>query len=144
MSLISDIRDQLLQKGLATEDTLEGVSKADIGRIEGLAEVQLPDTYKDFLLTFGRKAGKLANDVDFFYSEILGLRGELEEMIDEEGLDIEIPSKAFVFSGYQGFQYHYFICDGKEDPEVYRIMDGGEPPEKVADTFTDYLRSMIS
>jgi hypothetical protein len=144
MSQINDIRGELLQKGLATEDTLEGVSMADIGRIESSADLQLPETYKSFLLSFGKKAGKLANDVVFFYSEILGLREELEEMIDEEGLDFEIPSKAFVFSGYQGFQYHYFICDGKEDPEVYRIMDGGEPPEKVADTFTDYLKSMVS
>ncbi|GAA6154318.1 SMI1/KNR4 family protein [Pseudoteredinibacter isoporae] len=144
MSQINDIRGELLQKGLATEDTLEGVSMADVGRIESLADLQLPEAYKSFLLSFGKNAGKLANDVVFFYSEILGLKEELEEMIDEEGLDFEIPSKAFIFSGYQGFQYHYFICDGKDDPEVYRIMDGGGPPEKVADTFTDYLKSMVS
>lgn len=144
MIQIKDIRSELLQKGLATEGTLKGISIADIGRIESSIDLQLPKAYKSFLTSFGKKAGKLADDVVFLYPEILGLRKELEDMVDEESLDFEIPSKAFVFSGYQGFQYHYFICDGKENPAVYRIMDGGGVSQKVADTFTDYLKSMVN
>ncbi|MBV1878425.1 MAG: hypothetical protein KUG79_12340 [Pseudomonadales bacterium] len=54
------------------------------------------------------------------------------------------PGVAVIFSGYQGFQYHYFISEGNEDPEVYRLMDGGDPPEKISETFTAYLKSTIN
>jgi len=143
MNQINHIRNTLLEKNLTTEDTLEGVSIDDIEKIENLFNVKLPKIYRSFLLSFGKKAGKFANDVDFFYGEIFLLKEELEEMIFEEGLDFQIPKRAFIFSGYQGFQYHYFICDGKDDPEVYRITDGDRLAKKVAESFSDYLKSMI-
>ena len=144
MGYINDIRNELLRKELATESSLVGVSVEDINRIEKQASVLLPRAYKDFLISFGKKAGFFASDVVFFYSEILDLREELNEMIEEEGLDFEVPENAFVFSGYQGFQYHYFICDGRGDPEIYRIMDGGESTQKVAESFSGYLKSMVN
>jgi hypothetical protein len=134
----------LLNKKIATFDDVEGVSSAEISQLENSFRVILPNSYKEFLLAFGRKAGNLFSDVNFFFPDILKLKDELEEMIDEESLAFRLPDNAFVFSAYQGFQYHYFVCDGNEDPAVYRILDGGHPPEKVSESFTAYFRSSIN
>lgn len=141
---IQEIKDELIRKGIASEDSIVGVSQAEIDQLESKLGVVFPAMYKQYLLLLGRKAGGLFDDVNCFFGDVAGLRGEVEEMIEEEGLEFVIPETAVVFSGYQGFQYHYFISEGSEDPEVYRLMDGGEPPEKITDTFTAYLKSIIS
>lgn len=139
-----EFKGKLIKKGIATEGGIQGASEADIEQLESSFGLELPRSYKQFLRMFGKKAGSLFSDVAFFYPEVVGLREELDEMIEEESLAITLPEDSFVFSGYQGFQYHYFICDGTEDPAVYRVMDGGDPPEKVSESFSAYLESAVA
>lgn len=143
MNKISDFKEKLINVGLAKNNEIIGVSIDDINFVEKKFSIELPTVYKDFLAVMGRNAGKLAEDIDFYFPRIIELKNEAEEMIEDKHDAFYLPVKSFVFSAYQGFQYHYFICDGKNDPEVYRLFDGGEVPKKVANSFSEYLISML-
>lgn len=140
---IEQFKRDILKKNIASEHNVIGVSSDEIKNLETSLGLTLPIIYKDFLRILGKKAGSLCTDVSFFFHEVATLKEELQEMIDEEELEFTIPELAVVFSGYQGFQYHYFLSDGNENPEIYRIMDDGSPPKKVSNSFTEYLMSII-
>ncbi|WP_169788022.1 SMI1/KNR4 family protein [Caldimonas brevitalea] len=122
------------------ESPVVGVSPSEIDALEKQAQLKLPGSYREFLAQCGRSAGLYAQDSDFFFPTIEVLNAELAEMLEEEGIDVEIPPNAFVFAAYQGYQYLYFICDGTVDPAVYLVTDGGAAPSKISPTFTELVR----
>lgn len=140
---MSWVRDILIAKGAASSGTLAGLSEDEICGVENRTHLSLPKAYKDFLADAGRSAGRLAEDLDFFYPVNLELRAEAEELILEEDGDYILPPDAFVFCGYQGFDYYFFVC-GEDDPPVWRVLEYNLPPKKVAESFSDFFRRMVA
>lgn len=122
---------------------IKGITDQEIKNVKASFEYELPEAYIEFLRTYGKEC-VLGHDVQILYPFMLGLRADLLELIEEDNLDFQLPKNAFVFSEYQGFQYHYFLCGESDDPEVYRIMDGNEPPYKVADRFSNYIKQALN
>jgi hypothetical protein len=142
MLTIELIQDYIIKNKLAEPSNIHGISQLEIDHLQKNFGIILPSIYKNFLLTMGGGIGNLFNDVDFFYPEISTLAQELSELIDEEELQINLPKNSFIFSGYQGFQYHYFLCNGKSDPQVFRVLDDGSI-KIVSNSFSEYLFSAL-
>lgn len=81
-------------------------------------------------------------DINFFYPDTEVLKQKLGDLIEEEGANFQLPDEAFVFCAYQGAQFHYFICDGNEDPPVYRVFDDGSV-EAASGSFSQYMREAV-
>ncbi|QQP98184.1 SMI1/KNR4 family protein [Lysobacter enzymogenes] len=135
-------RDWIASAGLDQKTPISGLDDREVNLVEGAQGVRLPSTYKTFLRECGRSAGLLCYDANFFYPDIEVLKQNLGDLIEEEGVDFQLPDKAFVFSAYQGAQFQYFICDGNDDPPVYRVFDDGSV-EAVSDSFSEYMRKTV-
>ncbi|GAB6456792.1 hypothetical protein bcgnr5380_57900 [Bacillus cereus] len=131
----------IISSGLDQKRAIRGLTEEEIEAVENGQGVQLPARYKAFLRECGRSAGLLCYDIHFFYPAIKRLKGMLQELIDEENVDFKIPNDAFIFAGYQGSQFHYFIC-GNDDPPTFRVFDNGVV-EPGASSFTEYFHAAI-
>ncbi|MFZ6638843.1 SMI1/KNR4 family protein [Undibacterium sp. TC4M20W] len=130
--------------GLVLDETdIVGVAKEEILEIEREFNVPLPGAYKDFLQQCGRKAGLFARDINMFYPDILGIRECYEGVKEEYGIPFEVPKDAFIFYAYQGGFFHYFICDGNEDPEIYSVNDGQIDAHFVIGSFSTFIKEAI-
>ena len=118
---------------------IQGLSKDELRLVIKSSKFQLPKSYLKFLELYGKKCGDFGSDSEILYPSMIGLNDELAELISEEKLEITIPEKAYIFHGYQGFQYRFFICEKNDDPAVFGVMDGGSPPEKITESFTKYI-----
>lgn len=136
-------KESIIAAGLDEERLIKGISDIQISEIEQVNNVILPTSYKFFLKECGRSAGLFLCDIKFFYPAILRLKVELEEMISEIDSKFYLPHNAFVFCAYQGYQYHYFLCDRNADPEIYGIIDDGREPEIISPSFTFYIERGI-
>jgi len=119
-----------------------GVTGDDIVELEVRQGVQLPMTYKQFLTECGRSAGLLLYDVSAFFPQTRELKEDVMEMLEEEGVNIDIPDNAFFFSSYLGDQYNYFICDGSQDPEVFHLDSRGRVTQ-LAESFSAFIDACI-
>lgn len=135
---------KIISAGLDEERPIQGISDSEIDSLEQSSSVKLPGAYKQFMRECGRSAGLYMRDAHFFFPAIKDLKNDLAEMIEEDGLDFKIPDNIFVFGGYQGYQYQYFVCDGNDDPGIYRIMNDGSGAQKISDSFTAYIDSSIA
>jgi hypothetical protein len=112
----------LQSAGLNEEQPIVGLSRAEIDDVAGSqGQTKLPAAYEEFLADCGKSAGLFQRDAAFFFPEVKGLKRQLIEMLEDEGIEINVPTEAFVFGAYQGFQFHYFLCGDVADPVVYKI-----------------------
>jgi hypothetical protein len=142
---VSKFLDWLKAAGLNEERPIAGISPAEIGELAASqGQKELPAAYLEFLGDCGKCAGLFQRDAVFFFPEVKSLKSRVVEMMKDEGIEFSMPTNAFVFGAYQGFQFHYFICDRTADPAVYQIDDGGGGPELIADTFSSYIQKRIA
>jgi hypothetical protein len=136
--------DWLKAAKLDEERPIAGISKNEIDELAAAqGQRALPSVYQEFLGDCGKSAGLFQRDAAFFFPEVKDLKRRLLAMLEDEGIEFAVPANAFVFGAYQGFQFHYFICDGGADPAVYQMDDGGGAPEMVAEAFSTYVQRGI-
>ncbi len=118
-----------IEESFTTETCIEGVSISSVKALEEHFSVRLPQIYVEFLLHCGAKAGKLLDfSVIREYSGLVDLREEVDEMIAEEEISFPESLSIFFFASFQGTVYWYFLCDGTDDPDVYKIEEGIKEP----------------
>ena len=139
-----DFKKWLIQAGLDEENEIKGITEAEIKTIERFFSISLPESYRDFLSQCGVSAGLLCRDVNFFYDDILYLKDHFLDALEEWGKTFRPPERAFIFSAYQGGSYHYFICDGNDDPAIYVFYEENLEPVLVASGFIEYMKRYIS
>jgi len=136
------LRKRLLSSGLATEETIVPCSELEIARLETTAPDVLPDAYKAFLRTAGRKAGLLFSDVNFFYPGILDLTERASGWLREFESPLALPERAFVFSDRYGEQFMYFLVDG-DDPPIFLYVEGRTHFERIADSVWEIIEAEL-
>lgn len=145
-------RRKLMAAGLDQGRPMAGLSPRQIAELEQRQGVTLPRAYVDFLKECGRSAGTLCSDLYFFYPALRQLKQKaldlLQEARDEpweypDFHDFHLPDNAFVLSMYLAQEFHYFICDGHDDPPVLRCHVSC-PPELIDATCSAYLDGIIS
>jgi hypothetical protein len=132
-SSLESIIQTSLQMNLIKLNDIYQMTEDQIFIIENKLSVSLPATYKDFLYICGNGCGKLLDNSMLEYaSGLLGLREQVEEMIED---DIEVtydplPDNAFFFASTLGSHYWFFLCDNNPDPSIYYMTLSYVKPEK--------------
>src|SRR5882672_9133994 len=99
---IKELESYLILKGCH----LIGCSSKEISNIESFFHVNLPEIYREFLLTMGKGAGTYMEGSSVFYNEIFDLREGGLSLLNDDGLDL--PDNAFIFWMHQGYQFAFF------------------------------------
>lgn len=139
-----DFRKWLIQAGLDEEKEIKGISEEEINSIEKMHSIRLPETYKDFLRQCGRSAGLFASDLNFFYDDILYIKERFIEELEGWECDFHPPENAFFFSKYLAGSFHYFICDGNDDPAIWGFDETNLIPIAISPGFIEYMKLGIS
>ena len=139
----NEFKRVLIQSGVASEDSILGLSEGEIKELEKLFLIEFPENYKSFLRACGKKAGNLGSTLNLFYPAAKTNKESLFEVVEEWESDFKIPHNIFVFSSYEDSIFDYFICDGKEDPIIYRIDEDKEDVEDRGITFLDLFFRLV-
>jgi len=65
-------RQVLVESGLADDSTIVGCSPDEIAAIEASFGYKLPESYRDFLVVMGKRAGCFMVGSDLFYDRLSG------------------------------------------------------------------------
>jgi hypothetical protein len=96
---------------------------------------ELPPSYVEFMLLAGHGVDGYLVGSDFTLGQLEGARGSAEDLLRESGLP-PLPSRAFVFSMHQGYQFYYFL-----DEAVYYYAESRANVEKRFNSFEEFFES---
>ena len=137
------MRDELIEAliavGISKRDEIKGCSEAQVAEVEASFGMPLPQSYREFLLTAGRGAGGFMLGTDVFYPRILETTKWGANLLVESNESFSLPSDAFVFAMHQGYQFLFFRATEGDDPPVYYYFERDGMPQRISDSFSDYL-----
>ncbi len=128
---------------VAQTTDLVGVPLADIHTLEKQFERRFPATYIQFLHLCGRSAGRLAGWASLYFDDLKEIAEEFEFQRCLVQSTLLLPINAHLI-GQHDSHFDYFLCDGNDDPEVYRIsfVEEGLHCMRFASSFTSYLENL--
>ncbi|OKP93196.1 hypothetical protein A3842_00690 [Paenibacillus sp. P3E] len=132
---------------IANDNEIHGFTELEVGRCEQSIGFVLPFQYREFLLTIGHDAGLLFQGTDILFRNVenlLELRKEAEDLLEENEETFSLPSDAFVFSMHQGYEFNYFVISEGNDPPVYQYVEGNGNSELFWGSFSLFLRKSIN
>jgi hypothetical protein len=68
----------------------------------------------------------------------------LYELIEEEELEISLPSNYFICSCYEGGIFDFFICDGDPNPKLFRVDEDKDGIEDRELSFLDFFFRLVA
>jgi hypothetical protein len=151
---VEDVIRRIVESGVARADELRGCSDEELAVFKRNYQLDLPETYRQYLARLGRSAGKLFawDHVDADYPAVLNMlddqaRGPEASDEDDDDSDYEgsllsgvaLPDKALVILGRLDEQFHFIICDRADDSPVYYFSEEGELPEPIYGSVVDWL-----
>ena len=133
-----EILYRIENSGIEPAYTTARCTKEEIEKLEKECHLKLPEVYKRFLLSFGKSTGSsFLGEAIFLYSGIL----EFQHLVDQEARN-KIPSTAYVFLIHDVLILFFDTAIG-DDPPIYRLMEHDSKPEKVFDSFTEWLNDYV-
>jgi hypothetical protein len=139
-----ELVDKLISSDLADPKDIQGCSDDEVRQIEAAFNLRLPQAYKVFLSSFGKKAGALLDGSDYLYPALLDCRRTAEKIIADTEARFQLSPQSFVFLQHEGYQFLFFDTDkANQDPPVFRFIEGDSYPSKIFDTFSDWLSLCI-
>lgn len=135
---------RLTEAGLVLPTGVLGCSEQEIAEITKEFSVTLPAAYRRFLATMGKSAGEFLDGTDFFYPEVLTLRGQAEYLLSKCKATISLATTDFVFASHQGYQFLFFGTEEGDDPRVRYYFEYREDFEIVASSFSEWLTGCVS
>jgi hypothetical protein len=137
-SLVEDL-------GMSASTELIGISAAEIGEVaEDQSVASMPGRYVEFLRVMGRAAGPLLVGTDAFYPDILGIKRDGLELLNDNGVSGFAPTNAIVFAMHQGYQVYWMPNSLSDDPPVYMYQEGDKGVTREWKSFTEFLRHELS
>jgi hypothetical protein len=134
----------LVETGLATPDQIRGCMEDEVLEIEEKFGVELPRSYRDFLLVMGKGAGSLFVGTDFFYPRLLEVREGADELLLETKSSFQIPDNSFVFSLHQGYVFDEYFLLTSDDPPVFLFMELDTNATLLVESFTEFLLQTVN
>ena len=141
---VVEFRDRVVAEGLAGAEDFLGCSDEEIGAVlRAQRVVALPALYRDFLAVMGKRPYPLMQGTDWAYQDLLELRQDGAELLEENGLDQAMLDDAAVIAMHQGYVLYYIprASTAPADPPVWTYVEGEEPSESFA-TFREFLVSL--
>ena len=148
--MIEKLLKRIFELGLAAPEELVGCSDKEISYVEEKYQVKLPESYKEFLRTMGKRFGRLVdtNEYRIDYDSVITMTEEEQKFIDEckaEGENIaDLPNNTIIILGRSDNTQFYLIeAQGNTDSAVFYYNSDTEVVEKEFDSFWDVLEMFI-
>jgi hypothetical protein len=136
---------KLRQSGLASASDICACTDEQIADLESRMHLALPYTYRSFLSSMGEGAGKFLVGTDWTLPQLSGLRAKAEELLKECDLESTVlPATAFVFAMHQGYQFLFFDTVAGNDPPVFLFVEGEHEPQRVFNSFSEWLLQCVN
>jgi hypothetical protein len=125
MAGVKRVLDQLVASGVVREGELTGCSPEEVDELrldQGVS--RLPEEYTCFLRLAGRGAGALMRGTDAFYPGLLGIRQDVESLLEDSGAEVALSADSFVIAMHQGYQAYWIPSVSAGRPEVVIFQEG--------------------
>jgi hypothetical protein len=135
------MKNKMFEKAVVTPDEMIGFNDPEISSImKAQGVTRLPKTYKEFLVTMGKNAGKLWYPAVASGDNLGNFKQGAQNLLDIDGNPFELPADAFVFFMQEGLIFYYFLTENDDDdPPVYGYIEVEYVHEKVDEHLTDFL-----
>lgn len=135
----------LIEQKIATPATIQGCSEDELRALEAHHGRPLPRAYREFLRAMGREMGELFADSEIRCGpHLLTQRTSAEAMLRAGGVQTPLPNGAIVFAGHSADAFDFFLSGEGDDPPVYQYLAGGAAWQRIAHSFTGYLKSAVA
>jgi hypothetical protein len=116
---------KLIAYRIAKKDHIIGCTQDEIRKLEIHYKITLPKSYKDFLLTLGKRSGGFCGDLLISYQFLFDLKVYALKILRYDNSDLKLPDDTFVFNVYNDEGFSYFQTDiNNDDPPVYVYQNG--------------------
>lgn len=145
---IQNLKDELINSGIASLEEIEGCSKEEIDTIE-IKYGKLPRSYRSILELVGKSAGKLIdrNEFNFYYDQIIDLSdrvyGYREEAVSAGEAVVDLPEDILFISSRYMDNPVFIHTTSKDDSEVYIYFDEDERVELIHKSVWGWLTEFV-
>ena len=145
MKWLDEFVNALEASGLAKATDLVGCSEDELLHIESTFEINLPKTYRAFMLKMGRAAGSFHEKSEFLYPAPMGLHDYATEFLARKNLSQSMKVHDFVFFVGRGKLFLYFDTSlSQDDPPTFCYREDDREPFRNFPSFTTFLRLSIT
>jgi hypothetical protein len=137
MTHAEQLKQKLQQLDYFDDREFIGCTEAEIQALEDLHpyDIRLPEAYKDFLRVGGKLFGELRPNEVFYWQHLKlgwednGLftgfydQAQFTSWFFPNNPEVSFAHNAFPCLAHQGYQCHFFYCDGNDDPPVFFFND---------------------
>lgn len=121
---LKDAIEVLWKEEIRGVERISPVSEIEIEKLERLFGAKLPAVYKTFLRVCGKETSSALGCTGIEeYSSLLEMPELIEELTEAGDLLYPFPKEAFIFESYLGEQFWLFLCNGEDNPRVYKRYD---------------------
>jgi hypothetical protein len=122
-----------------------GCSAEEVDQVAAGQGVELPGSYRAFLVAMGRDAGGLFGGSDVVWHEALDLRKSAIELLRESGNPFSLPPKAAVVWMHQGYQFAFLDGEEGHDPQVQHWAESDQAhwPTVTAPSLLQWLDDQL-
>ena len=157
---LTTIVERMRLSGIAKYSEFQGIDQAKILKLEEKYNLELPQTYREFLKVMGWKAGLLlqGDHHEIFYDAVLELTEEFNQDIAEMECGrhrlpdnsraspplYSLPENALIISQRLGEGILFIICEGQTDSPVFELDNLEWKIEQTQDSVIDWLDSLCT
>ena len=121
-----------------------GCSGGEIEALERRYNVKLPATYRRYLSTMGRGAGRLFrhDHLAVTLEHVLDMTDTVRAKMVEQGAFSPFPPEALVILGRLDAYFEFIVCDSGDDSPVWAFEEGKwkPTPEPIHPSVLDWLQ----
>ena len=123
--------------------TFEGLSEEEISTLETSLQVNFPVIFRSYLQRLGKARGDLFKGSEVEPQKFKEYRQWAEALLQENDVPSFLTDTTIVFLFHQGYSFTYFEAAGMFDAPVYNYTEGNVGPQKIAETFSEFLDAEI-
>jgi len=144
--MTQNLKEALINEGRPPE-LFKGCTNEEIQQVMKVQNVKrLPSTFVEYLQIMGHGGIAeilLGDSADF--NSMLYLKESLIDQVESYSPNFTLPNNVFVFFGHQDVEFRYFLTDNSDDdPPVFMHIIDDDDAKVVAQSFTEYLETMLN
>lgn len=121
----------------------EGLSEEETAALETALRVNFPVVFRSYLQRLGKARGNLFKGSEVDPQKFKEYRQWAEALLQENDVPSFLTDTTVVFLFHQGYRFTYFEAAGMFDAPVYNYTEGNVGPQKIAETFSEFLDAEI-
>jgi SMI1 / KNR4 family (SUKH-1) len=141
---IQKLTELLASRGVASASELLGVAARDIRVLENQFGITLPESYRLFLSHMGRSAGHLSPWMAIYFDDLKEIKEQFALLNATLNSPVVLPANALLIAHWESI-FDYIVCDGNDDPEVFRVdlcPEGTPTSRSYAPSYSQYLNNL--